>query len=119
MGSSRRCEIEYDNVDQAMVTRFNRAANQSIMTWSVIALVVGAFVAAGTIWQVQRHFREMRRSMLETRRERTFTTQLLEGMVSAVAAIDNEDRIRSANAAFFRIFPNASIGASVLEKLGA
>ena len=60
----------------------------------------------------------MRRSVLETRRERTFTTQLLEGMVSAVAAIDNEDRIRSANAAFFRIFPNASIGASVLEKLG-
>ena len=60
----------------------------------------------------------MRQSMLETRRERTFTTQLLEGMVSAVAAIDNDDRIRSANAAFFRIFPNASIGASVLEKLG-
>jgi len=55
---------------------------------------------------------------LETRRERTFTTQLLQGMVSAVAAIDNDDRIRSANAAFFRIFPNASIGASVLEKLG-
>jgi signal transduction histidine kinase len=60
----------------------------------------------------------MRRSVLETRRERTFVTQLLEGMVSAVAAIDNDDRIRSANAAFFRIFPNASIGASVLEKLG-
>ena len=40
-------------------------------------------------------------------------------MVSAVAAIDEDDRIRSANAAFFRIFPNASIGASVLEKLGA
>jgi len=56
--------------------------------------------------------------MFETRRERTFNTQLLQGMVSAVAAIDNDDRIRSANAAFFRIFPNASIGASVLEKLG-
>jgi signal transduction histidine kinase len=39
-------------------------------------------------------------------------------MVSAVAAIDNDDRIRSANAAFFRIFPGATIGASVLEKLG-
>ena len=60
----------------------------------------------------------MRRSVLETRRERTFTTQLLEGMVSAVAAIDEEDRIRSANAAFFKIFPNASIGASVIERLG-
>jgi PAS domain S-box-containing protein len=59
----------------------------------------------------------MRRSMFETRRERTFATQLLEGMVSAVAAIDEDDRLRSANAAFFRIFPQASIGASVLEKL--
>jgi signal transduction histidine kinase len=95
-----------------------RAANQTILRWSLVAVLVGALVAVGTIWQVQRHFREMRHSVLETRRERTFTTQLLEGMVSAVAAIDNEDRIRSANAAFFKIFPNASIGASVLEKLG-
>jgi signal transduction histidine kinase len=61
----------------------------------------------------------MRRSVLETRRERTFTTQLLEGMVSAVAAIDEEDRIRSANAAFFTIFPKATIGASVVERLGS
>ena len=92
---------------------------RSIIKLSLIALLVGALVATGTIWEVQRHFRQMRRSMFETRRERTFATQLLEGMVSAVAAIDNDDRIRSANAAFFRIFPNASIGASVLEKLGS
>jgi len=92
-------------------------ARKRIITWSIISLLVGALVAAGTIWQVQQHFSGMRRSVLETRRERTFTTQLLEGMVSAVAAIDEEDRIRSANAAFLRIFPNASIGASVLEKL--
>jgi signal transduction histidine kinase len=56
---------------------------------------------------------------METQRERTFTTQLLEGMVSAVAAIDADDRIRSANAAFLQIFPNATIGASVLERLGS
>jgi len=93
-------------------------ANKTILKWIILAVIVGALVAVGTIWQVQRHFSQMRHSVLETRRERTFTTQLLEGMVSAVAAIDNEDRIRSANAAFFRIFPNASIGASVLEKLG-
>src|SRR6185503_17450748 len=98
--------------------KFQRAANKSIIKWIFIALLVGALVAAGTIWQVQRHFQQMRRSVLETRRERTFTTQLLQGMVSAVAAIDEEDHIRSANAAFFKIFPNASIGASVLEKLG-
>jgi len=96
---------------------YQRAANRSNLYWSAIVLLVGALVAAGTIWQVQRHFSEMRRSMLETRRERTFTTQLLEGMVSAIAAIDEEDRIRSANAAFFRIFPMASIGASVLERI--
>src|ERR1051325_11074803 len=97
---------------------YQREANKTILRWSIIALLVGALVAAGTIWQVQRQFVQMRRSVLETRRERTFTTQLLEGMVSAVAAIDQDDRIRSANAAFLRIFPNTTIGASVLEKLG-
>ena len=107
----------YENVGEEMMN-YQRAGYQSIVKWIVFAVLVGALVAAGTIWQVQRHFSEMRRSMLETRRERTFTTQLLGGMVSAVAAIDNDDRIRSANAAFFRIFPNATVGASVLEKLG-
>ncbi|HSE17984.1 MAG TPA: ATP-binding protein [Pyrinomonadaceae bacterium] len=108
---------KYKGIDNAMET-FQRAAKNSIIGWIGIALLVGALVAAGTIWQVQRQFRQMRLSMVETRRERTFTTQLLEGMVSAVAAIDNDDRIRSANAAFFKIFPNATVGASVLEKLG-
>lgn len=93
-----------------------QTARSSILTWSLVALGAGALVALGTIWQVQRHFWQMRRSMLEASRERAFTTQLLEGMVSAVAAIDEEDRIRSANAAFFRIFPKASIGASMLER---
>ncbi|HSD47219.1 MAG TPA: ATP-binding protein [Pyrinomonadaceae bacterium] len=91
-------------------------AQRSILYWSLVALAAGALVAGGTIWQVQRHFWQMRRSMVEARREREFTTQLLEGMVSAVAAIDSEDRIRSANDAFFRIFPRASVGASVLER---
>ena len=110
-------QTAYDEVDDVMVSYHNKAS-QSILVLIGVALVVGALVAVSTIWQVQRHFSDMHRSVLETRRERTFTTQLLEGMVSAVAAIDNDDRIRSANAAFFRIFPNASIGASVLEKLG-
>src|SRR5882672_2245582 len=96
-----------------------QAAAESIRTWSVIALIVGALVAAGTIWEVQRRFGEMQRSVEEARRERNFTSQLLEGMVSAVAAIDENDRIRSANAAFFRIFPRATIGASVYEKFAS
>jgi len=112
----KKVESEKDDRVIDQVIKFQQDARKSIIAWSVIALLVGALVAAGTIWQVQRHFSEMRRSVLETRRERTFTTQLLEGMVSAVAAIDEDDRIRSANAAFFRIFPGASIGASVLER---
>jgi signal transduction histidine kinase len=99
------------------VDQIQARAQKSIITWTLIALVVGGFVTVGTIWQMQRHFSNMRRSIWETQRERTFATQLLEGMVSAVAAIDEEDRIRSANAAFLRIFPMATIGASVLEKL--
>jgi signal transduction histidine kinase len=113
----QQVQSENDDVIKGVID-LQLSFKRSIITWSVVALLVGALVATGTIWEVQRHFRQMRRSMLETRRERTFTTQLLQGMVSAVAAIDNEDRIRSANPAFFRIFPNASIGASVLEKLG-
>jgi len=96
-----------------------QSAARSIQTWGLIALVVGALVAAGTISEVQRRFAEMRRSVEEARRERVFTSQLLEGMVSAVAAIDENDRIRSANAAFFRIFPRATIGASVYEKFAS
>jgi len=96
-----------------------QSAARSIRTWSVIALIVGALVAAGTIWEAQRRFAEMRRSIEEARRERNFTGQLLEGMVSAVAAIDEHDRIRTANAAFFRIFPGASIGASIHEKFAS
>jgi signal transduction histidine kinase len=111
-------EKRFEHVDKEMATT-QAIANQSIVMWITIALLVGGLVAVGTIWQVQRHFSEMRFSMLETRRERTFTTQLLEGMVSAVAAIDEDDRIRSANAAFMKIFPLATVGASVLEKLAS
>ena len=123
-----KVEISFNKVFPNMQERYNKVgeemaavhfnAKQSIRTRILIALFVGALVATGTIWQVQRHFSDMRRSVLETRRERIFTTQLLEGMVSAVAAIDEEDRIRSANAAFFKIFPNATVGASVIERLG-
>jgi signal transduction histidine kinase len=111
-------QAEQDQVARD-VQQWQREARRSINEWTVLAILVGTLVAVGTIWQVQRHFGDMRRSVLETRRERTFTTQLLEGMVSAVAAIDEEDRIRSANAAFLTIFPRASIGASVLERLGS
>jgi signal transduction histidine kinase len=91
-------------------------AVRDIRLWSVIALLVGFVVATGTIWEVQRRFKELRRSTDEVRRERSFSNQMLEGMVSAVVAIDQDDRIRSANRAFFDIFPGASIGSYVREK---
>ncbi|HKO60348.1 MAG TPA: ATP-binding protein [Pyrinomonadaceae bacterium] len=97
---------------------YQQEAARSIRLWTIIALIAGGLVAAGTIWEIQRRFKELQRTTHEARREREFTSQLLEGLVSAVAAIDENDRIRSANAAFFKIFPGASIGASIYEKLG-
>jgi signal transduction histidine kinase len=112
--------LHQSNQEQADVFQqseiLEQEAARSIRLWTLIALIAGGLVAGGTIWEIQRRFREMRRSVDEARRERGFTSQLLEGMVSAVAAIDENDRIRSANAAFFKIFPGASIGASVYEK---
>ncbi len=109
-------------VEQSEILRQSEAieqeATRSIRSWSTVALLFGVLVAVGTIWEVQRRFKQMRRSMFEARRERVFTNQLVEGMVSAVAATDENNRIRSANAAFFKIFPRASIGASVFEKFG-
>jgi signal transduction histidine kinase len=115
--------LELSNQQQIEVSQKSdaiaQAASRSIRTWSVIALIFGALVAAGTVWEIQRRFAQMRRGVEEARRERNFTSQLLEGMVSAVAAIDEDDRIRSANAAFFRIFPRATIGASIYEKFAS
>lgn len=115
--------FEQSTQEQAEVFRqseiLEQKAAQSIRLWTVIALIAGGLVAAGTIWEIQRRFSEMRRSIEEARRERVFTSQLIEGMVSAVAAFDENDRIRSANAAFFKIFPGASIGASIYEKFAS
>lgn len=93
----------------------NRAL-RSIRLWSMIALLTGLLVAVGTIWEVQRRFRQLRRSINEAQRERQFSAQMLEGMVSAVAAVDAHDRIRSANAVFLKIFPQATIGISVHDQ---
>jgi PAS domain S-box-containing protein len=96
-----------------------KAATRSIKTLNVVALLAGFFVAIATIWQVQRRFRQTRQSTEAARREREFSNQMLEGMVSALAAIDRQDRIRSANTAFMRIFPEATIGSSIHEQIGS
>jgi PAS domain S-box-containing protein len=96
-----------------------KTATRSIKTLNVIALLAGLAVAIATIWQVQRRFRQTKQSTKAARREREFSNQMLEGMVSALAAIDRKDRIRSANSAFLRIFPEAAIGASIHEQIGS
>jgi signal transduction histidine kinase len=98
------------------IESIQNSASRSIRLWSTIAILIGVLVAAGTIWEVQRRFRQLRQSMSEAQRERRFSAQMLEGMVSALAAIDAHDHIRSANTAFFKIFPGATVGASVYDK---
>ncbi|CDM64261.1 two-component system sensor histidine kinase NtrB [Pyrinomonas methylaliphatogenes] len=94
-----------------------REAASRIRLLTYLAALTGAFVAAGTIWEVQRRFRQAKRSLREVERQRRFNLQILEGMVSAVAVIDAHERIRSANAAFLRLFPKAQIGSSIDEPL--
>jgi PAS domain S-box-containing protein len=95
------------------------AAARSIRIWTAIAILAGLFVAAGTIWEAQRRYRQTRESVEAARREREFSNQMLEGMVSAIAAIDRHDRIRSANSAFFRIFPSINVGGSVHDEFAS
>src|SRR5438270_659701 len=99
--------------------QLEQSAASRIYLMTGVALLMGALVAAYTIREMQRRFHEVRESMSEARREREFSTQMLDGMVSAVAAIDSRDRIRSANGAFFQIFPDAKVGASVHDKLSS
>lgn len=95
------------------------SATRTIRLWNLFALIAGLVVAVATTWQVQRRFRQTRQSTEAARREREFSNQMLEGMVSAIAAIDRQDRIRSANTAFMRIFPRAAIGSSIHDQIAS
>ncbi len=96
-----------------------KEAARRIYLLTAIALLMGALVAAYTIREARRRLKQVRESMDEARREREFSAQMLKGMVSAVAAIDAHDHLRSANRAFFKIFPEAKIGASVYYKFSS
>lgn len=93
------------------------AARSRIKLLTILAVLTGSLVAAGATWEVQRRFRQIRRSLEDVRRERHFNAQMLEGMVSAIVAVDREGLVRSANAAFLELFPGASVGTSVHDKL--
>ncbi len=93
-------------------------ASRTIYLLTFAAFGVGILVVVASVREVQRRFYQTRLSEENARRERLFSTQMLEGMVSAVAALDSRDRIVSANAAFFNLFPEATIGASVYDRFG-
>ncbi|MBV9928668.1 MAG: PAS domain-containing protein [Acidobacteria bacterium] len=91
-------------------------AQRDIKSLMSLAAFTGLVVAAAAIFEVWRRFRQMRRGYRELHRERQFSTQMLKGLPSAVAAVDRRDRLRSANAAFFQVFPGATIGVSIHDK---
>jgi signal transduction histidine kinase len=81
------------------------------------AVLLSTVIAATSVWELQRRFRQLRRSLEESRRERAFSAQMLEGMVSAVAAIDGRECVRSANRPFLKLFPRAAVGSSVHDEI--
>jgi len=109
--------IRNNKVEQTQVFQQSEqlavGASRSIKVWTVIAILAGLFVTAATVWEAQRRYRQTRASAEIARREREFSNQMLEGMVSAIAAIDRHDRIRSANTAFLEMFPDLTIGISI------
>jgi signal transduction histidine kinase len=108
-------DAERDKLEEQRDEAFRRAQSQlSFLKW--LAALTALVVAGATFFEVWRRFRQMRRSFAALRRERLFSAQMLEGMPSAVAAVDRSDRIRSANAAFFRVFPGASVGVYIHDK---
>lgn len=94
-------------------------ADARIRSLMLLTLLAGAVVASGTIWEVRRRFRQLQTSLDEVRREREFSTQVLEGMPTAVAAFDAGAHLRSANEYFLRIFPRAVIGAPLSNESGS
>lgn len=88
------------------VERIKGEKSKGIRTLWLVALSIGFAVVTVTLWEVQRRYKQTQKSNEAARRERLFSTQMLEGMVSAVAAIDSKGRIRSANEPFLEIFPD-------------
>lgn len=115
-------EKELSNEQDAVVRQMDDLRNRTareLNTFWLLTLGIGVLVVAGTVWEVQRRYRRERRSREDARRERQFSTQMLEGTVSAVVAVDAFDQIRSANTPFFDIFPKAAVGGSVFDKFAS
>ncbi|HWS56160.1 MAG TPA: ATP-binding protein [Pyrinomonadaceae bacterium] len=108
-------DAERDALDERRDAAIERARGEILLLMWLGALT-GLVVATATTLEVWRRFRQMRRGYEALRRERQFSAQMLGGLPSAVAALDREDRIRSANTAFFEVFPAAGLGVSIHDK---
>jgi signal transduction histidine kinase len=107
---------QQQEVDDERRQLYERAQGQT-RRLTYLAVLLSALIAAASVWELQRRFRQLRRSLEESRRERAFSAQMLEGMVSAVAAVDGRDRVRSANRPFLKLFPRAAVGSSVYDEI--
>jgi signal transduction histidine kinase len=107
---------EQEQVDVERHQVYERAQRET-RRLTYLAVLLSALIAAASVWELQRRFRQLRRSLEESRRERAFSAQMLEGMVSAVAAIDGRDRVRSANRPFLKLFPRAAVGSSIHDEI--
>ncbi|MGH9914381.1 MAG: two-component system sensor histidine kinase NtrB, partial [Pyrinomonadaceae bacterium] len=99
----------------AQIERLQVRTSKVIQIVTLIAILTALAVAIATFREVNRRFKQTLESFEQARKERQFSSQILEGMVSAVAALDVNSRILSANQAFSRIYPEAVDGASLIE----
>lgn len=109
---------EQDNVNKKVESLTSYASSRVRTLW-ISALGIGMVVVTVMLLEVQRRYKQTQRSNKAARRERLFNAQMLEGMVSAVAAIDSEGRVRSANEPFFDIFPDIDVGEEFQENENA
>ncbi len=106
---AKKIENEQSDIN-TRIANLNIYASRKVRTIWLTALGIGVLVVAVTLWEVQRRYKQSQRSNERARREKLFSAQMLEGMVSAVAAIDSKGEVRSANAPFKEIFPDIELG---------
>ncbi|MCP9494911.1 MAG: ATP-binding protein [Pyrinomonadaceae bacterium MAG19_C2-C3] len=114
-----RLESEKQDAVLQQTNELQRAAARRIINLTLFALLVGVVISGATVWEVQRRFRSLQLSLLNTRRERQFSHQVLSSMVNAVATLDGGGNFRTVNPAFVNLFPDARTGTSVHSALAA
>lgn len=114
-----RSESEKQGAILQQTSELQREAARSINILTLFALLTGILISGATVWEVQRRFRSLQLSLLNTRRERQFSHQVLSSMVNAVATLDGQGNFRTINPAFIDLFPDTHTGTSVHSTLAA